>query len=99
MRLAAYIVSACVAIQAAAMSAYDDSAAQAALAKAEKWVGLHLVASRDEAGSDASAIVETEIGYEPVRIIRNRGFTEDLVFGRLNIKLDEQKVITKVWIG
>ncbi|EQC35036.1 hypothetical protein SDRG_07276 [Saprolegnia diclina VS20] len=99
MRVFALFATVALALQATAMSAFDDSAAQAALANAEAWIGKHLYTTADEAAGDAGAILESDITYEPLRIVRNRGFTEDLVFGRLNIKLDENKVITRVWIG
>ncbi|OQS02933.1 kinesin [Thraustotheca clavata] len=96
MRAFAFLTGAIVALQAAAMPSFDDNAAQAALEVAETWVGKHLYASAVEATGDTSAILECEITYEPHRIIRGRSYTEELMFGRLNVQIDENKVITRL---
>ncbi|ETV77399.1 hypothetical protein H257_08821 [Aphanomyces astaci] len=84
------------------MNEQREAANAAVLARVGPWVGKRLLpgSRSDDTTADESAetVYEGDINHIPYRIITG-GYTEDLQLTRLNVSIDSNRVVTRVWIG
>ncbi|KAG9405580.1 hypothetical protein AC1031_003485 [Aphanomyces cochlioides] len=74
---------------------------EALLARFDQWIGKKLVAKEEEDAVHETndCVFESRIDHTPYRIIAGGFYTEDLQLTRLNLHLDADRIVTKVWIG
>ncbi|CAK4452462.1 unnamed protein product [Aphanomyces euteiches] len=74
---------------------------EALVARFEQWIGKKLVAKEEEdsVNEKEDVVFESRIDHTPYRIIARGFYTEDLQLTRLNLQLDPDRIVTKVWIG